>query len=42
MLSMAERITSDEQVTGGDLLSSVNAPGDNIFLIKASFWIPVN
>ena len=35
-------LTSDERVTGGDLFSSINAPGDNVFLIKASFWIPVN
>ena len=34
--------TSDAGVNAGDLFRSFTARGDNFFVVKASFWIPVN
>ena len=30
-----------ERVNLGDVFGSVSEPGTNIFLVKASFWLPV-
>jgi hypothetical protein len=38
---LSEEMT-DEQVSGGDLFQSFTAPGTNFFVVKASFWIPIN
>jgi hypothetical protein len=39
--SRIERETVATTVGLGDLFGSVTQPGSNIFLIKASFWLPV-
>ena len=38
---LSEEVT-DAVVSAGDLLSSFSATGDNFFVVKASFWLPVN
>ena len=30
-----------DRIGASDLFSSLSAPGDNRFLVKASFWVPV-
>ena len=34
--------TTDDGVGGGDLFRSFGASGNNFFVVKASFWIPIN
>jgi hypothetical protein len=38
---LSEEVT-DEEVSAGDLFQSFTAPGTNFFVVKASFWIPIN
>jgi len=38
---LSEEIT-DDPVSGGDLLRSFSASGDNFFVVKMSFWLPIN
>ncbi len=33
-------VVTNARVSAGDLLSSFSATGDNLFVVKASFWNP--
>ena len=33
--------TRGDRIGAGNLFGSLSAPGDNFFVVKASFWIPV-
>ena len=37
----SSRESRADRIGAGDLFGSLSAPGDNLFVVKASFWIPV-
>ena len=40
-VSISDVRDDSRRVGPGDLFDSFRAPGDNVFAVKASFWLPI-